>query len=111
MARLVIAHRFEELQIAETPLRRRPAFLEHLTHGLAQFTKLIRMRTDDVMRHDRGGSLAKGTGLHLMREIADHIAIHLEIDGDGRATQARMRGCRGVRCFKSAQAWDGSGKS
>jgi hypothetical protein len=49
-------------------------------------------RADHVTRHDRGRSLAKRAGLHVMGEIGDHIAIHREVDLDGRSAQLGMGG-------------------
>src|SRR6201992_2581543 len=63
-----------------------------------------------MARHDRGGSLAERAGLHVMGEVGDHRAVHLEVDLDGRAAQFGMRRGAGIGVGEPAQAWDVPGQ-
>src|ERR1700678_4210929 len=63
-----------------------------------------------MARHDRGGGLAERAGLHVMREIRDHGAIHFEVDLDGRAAQFGMRGGAGVGGGQPSQPGDVAGQ-
>ena len=81
---------------AHLPLGRRAVLLQHASHRLAQAAQLVRLGADDVARHDRGGCLAERAGLHVMGEVGDGIALHLEVDGHGRAAELGMGGRRGI---------------
>ena len=45
-----------------------------------------------------------------MGEIGDGIAIHLQVDGDGRAAELRMGGGAGVGRVEAADAGDVAGE-
>ena len=106
MARLIVAHRLEHGDVGPFAGGRRAVLLQHLAHGLAQLAQFGRLCADDVAGHDRGRSLAERAGLHVMGEIADHRAVHLEVDGDGRSAQLGMGGGAGVGLIESSQARD-----
>src|ERR1700704_2828602 len=60
--------------------------------------------------HDRGGGLSQRAGLHVMGEIGDHGAVHLEVDLDRRAAQFGMGGGAGVGISEAAEAGDIAGQ-
>src|ERR1700760_538071 len=57
-----------------------------------------------MARHDRGGGLSQCTGLHVMGEVGDDRAIHLEVDFHGRSAQFGVGGRAGVGGRKPAQS-------
>src|SRR5690348_16796094 len=63
-----------------------------------------------MARHDRGRRLAERTGLHVMGEVSDHGAIHLEVDLDRRATEFGVGRGAGIGVGKPAQTWDVPGQ-
>ena len=95
---------------AHLPVGRRAVLLQHPAHGLAQVAQFVGLGADDVARHDRGRGLAERAGLHVMGEVGDGVAVHLEVDGDGRAAQLGMRGRRGVGLLEPAQPGDIAGQ-
>jgi hypothetical protein len=88
-------------------LGRRAVFLEHPAHGLAQRPQLVGPRADHIAGHDRGGGLAECAGLHVMGEVGHGIAVHLEVDGHGRAAQLGMGGSAAMRVRHAANPGDG----
>src|SRR5215468_519039 len=56
--------------------------------------------------HDGGGGLSQRAGLHVMGEVGDDRAVHLEVNLHGRAAQLGMRGGAGMGIGKAAQAGD-----
>src|SRR5215469_610051 len=60
--------------------------------------------------HDRGGGLAEGAGLHVMGEVGDHRAVHLEVDLDRRAAEFGMGRGAGIGVGKPAQTWNVPGR-
>src|SRR6266478_2029265 len=110
MPSLVVAHRLEQPDIGPLALRRAAVFLQHLAHGLAQFTQFARGRADDVACHDRGGGLAERTGLYIMGKVADQGSVHSEVDLDGRTAQFGMRCRAGIGCGQSAEPGDVAGQ-
>src|SRR5215470_8888026 len=57
-----------------------------------------------MARHDRGGGLSQRAGFHVMCEVGDDRAVHLEVDLYGRSAQFRMRGGAGVGIGKPPQS-------
>ena len=91
---------------AHLPLGRRPVLLQHAPHRLAQAAQLVGLGADDVARHDRRGCLTEGAGLHVMGEVGDRVALHLEVDGHGRAAELGMGGRRRIGVAEPAQPGD-----
>ena len=111
MARLVVAHRLEHRDVGPLALGRgRAVLLQHFPHRLAQAAQLVGLRAHHVARHDRRRRLPKRAGLHLVGEVRDRVAVHLEVDRDRRAAQFRVRGRRGVRLFQPADPRNCSGQ-
>src|ERR1051326_6375215 len=104
MARLVIAHRLEHRDVGPFARRRRAVLLEHAAHGLAQLAQFLGAAADHVARHDRGGCLAERASLHLVGEIGDDVALHLQVGGDGRAAQLGVRARGRVRLLQPPEA-------
>ena len=80
--------------------------IEAALAGLAQRPQFVRFGADHVPRHDRGRGLAEGAGLHVMGEIGDHRAVHLQVDGDGGTAQLGMGCGAGIGIGKPAEAGD-----
>src|ERR1700683_1699599 len=105
MPRLVVTHRLEHRDIGPLAARwRLAALLQHLAHGFTEFAKLLGLRADDVARHDRRRSLAKRTGLHFMSKVGHRVAVHLQIDRNGRSAQPGMRGRGGAGIGEAADS-------
>jgi len=104
VARLVVAHRFKHGDVGPfAVLGWLAVLLEHLAHRVAKLAKLIGLGADNMARHDRGGCLAKRAGFDLVGKVRDRVAVHLEVDRDGRSAELGMGRGAGVGTFKPAQ--------
>ncbi len=104
MAGLVIAHRLKHGYVRPFGgVRRRRVLLKHAAHAFANGAQFSRRRAHDVARHDGGGGLAQGAGLHIMGEIAHLSVLEDKIHCHGRAAELRMGGCGGVRMRQAAK--------
>src|SRR5262249_13678841 len=75
-------------------------------HRFTQVAQFLGPGAYHVARHDRGGSLPECARLHLMGEVGDGVALHLQVDRNRRAAKFGMGSRSRVRVVDPAQSWN-----
>ena len=97
-------------QIGEAPGGWRTVLLQHAAHHVAHRAEFRGGRADNVGGHDRRGGLPERAGIHLVGEIGHHLAVHLDVDGHGRAAEFGMGGGACIGILQAAEARYGAGQ-
>lgn len=88
VARPVVAHRLEQGNVGPFSFRGLLLFSFSILRTVSRNSRSSTCRrSHDMAGHDRGGSLAERTSLHVMGEVGDDRTFHLEVDSNGRAAE------------------------